>query len=135
MCEIADFVTRVMRDDRVWKWVCEDGIEKHQYGFSPTAKYFIMEGHGFVMFRRATQKMYEVHVCMLKGAQNVKPFVMGCLEKMRRNGVTKFIAPMGEWNKAAIRLAKSCGFVEEGRITNAHYRDGVPYAMIIMGGR
>lgn len=135
MRDLADFVTHVMHDDRVWQWVREDGIEKHQFGYSPNAKYFLLNDHGFVMFRKATQKMYEIHVCMLKGARNVKPFVMECLQKMRDIGVTKFIAPIGEWNKAAIRLAKSCGFVEEGRITGAHYRNGVPYAMIIMGGR
>jgi len=128
-----DFITKVMRDDRVWKWVCVDGIRKDQFQYQEQATYFVND-YGFVMFRQAYPTTWEVHVCMLKGAKDVDDFVMNCLKKMRQNGCKKFIAPIGQWNRPALKLARRCGFVKEGELSNVWFRDGKPQSMIIMGG-
>jgi RimJ/RimL family protein N-acetyltransferase len=132
--KISNFVTFVMRDDRVFNAVRIDGISKEQLGYKKNEIYFANE-HGFVMFRDLTPTTKEVHIAMLKGAKNVDSFVYECLEKMRKQGATKFIGTIGEWNKAALKLAKRCGFCEEGRISNAFLRDGQYYAMVMMGSK
>jgi hypothetical protein len=130
---MRDFVTKVMRDPRVWEWVRIDGVRKEHFCFSDQAIYFAND-YGFVMFRQAYPTTSEVHVCMLKGAKNVDEFVKDSLEKMRQSGVKKFIAPIGEWNRPALKLASRCGFVKEGHISNVWHRDGKPQSLIIMGG-
>jgi len=77
--------------------------------------------------------MYEVHICMLKGAKGVDSFFLDSLEKMRQKGARKFIGPIGDWNRPALKLAKRCGFTEEGRISKAYQRDGIDRSMIMMG--
>jgi hypothetical protein len=130
-----EFVTRVMRDPRVWKWVAEDGIVPEQFQHRSSETYFQFRNLGFVMFRRPTMTMAEIHVCMLKGARGIEPFIFECMEMMRAKGVRKFLAPIGDWNVAALRLARRCGYKEEGRITAAYVRDGKPRAMVMMGRR
>ena len=131
---LANFVTSVMRDDRVWNAVRIDGISKNQIGYRENEIYFANE-YGFVMFRDLTPTTKEVHIAMLKGAKNVDSFFQECLEKMRKRGATKFVGTIGEWNKAALKLAKRCGFCEEGRISNAFLRDGQYHAMVMMGSK
>ncbi|MEK7945721.1 hypothetical protein WKR98_13270 [Pigmentiphaga sp. YJ18] len=128
-----EFVTRVMRDPRVWHWVAEDGVSPESYICSPRAVCFAHQGRGFAMFKNCTRTMYEIHVAMLKGTTNVQPWVMECIAEMRRRGAKKFAAPIAEWNRAALRLARSCGFIEEGRISAALIRNGRPHALIFMG--
>lgn len=77
--------------------------------------------------------MQEVHIAMKKGATGVHVFTERALDEMRRRGARKFLAPIGDWNKAALRLARQCGFVEEGRVSGAWTRNGVPHAMVLMG--
>ena len=131
---LANFVTSVMRDDRVWNAVRIDGISKEQLGYRENEIYFANE-YGFVMFRDLTPTTKEVHIAMLKGAKNVDSFFQECLEKMRKRGATKFVGTIGEWNKPALKLAKRCGFCEEGRISNAFLRDGQYHAMVMMGSK
>jgi RimJ/RimL family protein N-acetyltransferase len=132
--KISNFVTFVMRDDRVFNAVRIDGISKEQLGYRENEIYFANE-HGFVMFRDLTPTTKEVHIAMLKGAKNVDSFVYECLEKMRKQGAIKFVGTIGEWNKPALKLAKRCGFIEEGRISKAFLRDGQYHAMVIMGSK
>lgn len=127
----AEFVTSVMQDERVWKWVRIDGVPKESFVYQP-ATYFTNE-HGFLMFRDVSPVMKEVHICMKKGAKDVDGFVMDVLEKMRQKGVKKFLGTIGEWNTPALKLAKRCGFIEEGRVSKAYQRDGQFKSMILMG--
>jgi hypothetical protein len=127
----AEFVTSVMQDERVWKWVRIDGVPKESFVYQ--AGTYFTDSHGFVMFRDVSPVMKEVHICMTKGAKNVDEFFMDCLEKMRQKGVKKFLGTIGEWNTPALKLAKRCGFIEEGRISKAYQRDGQFKSMILMG--
>jgi hypothetical protein len=129
---LANFVTSVMRNDRVWNAVRIDGISKEQIEYRENEIYFVNE-YGFVMFRNLTPTTKEVHIAMLKGAKNVDFFFKECLENMRKRGATKFLGTIGEWNKPALKLAKRCGFIEEGRISKAFLRDGQYHAMVMMG--
>ena len=116
---MKDFITSIMHNDRVWNSVKIDGIQKEHYGFRESDQYFVND-YGFVMFRTATPIMKEVHVCMLK-CKNTQEIVEDCLENMRKNGTEKFLAPIGDWNKSALKLSIACGFKEEGKkIGRAH---------------
>jgi hypothetical protein len=128
-----DFVVSVMRDPRVWEWVCEDGVRPEQFDYRHGDVYFRHADFGFITFRRTTMNMQEVHIAMKKGATGVHVFTERALDEMRRRGARKFLAPIGDWNKAALRLARQCGFVEEGRVSGAWTRNGVPHAMVLMG--
>jgi len=75
---MKEFITKVMRDDRVWKWVRIDGIKKENYGYIENEIYYTNE-YGFVNFRKITPTMYDVHICMLKGAKEVDSFFLDCL--------------------------------------------------------
>ena len=86
------------------------------------------------MFRMVTPSTYEIHVCMLKCKETQK-FVEYCIKEMRNRGACKFIAPIGDWNKSALKLSKACGFIEEGRIKKAYIRDNKFHAMVMMGSR
>jgi L-amino acid N-acyltransferase YncA len=86
------------------------------------------------MFRNITPCLYEIHIAMLRGARDVKAFVITCLDEMKKRGASKFIGLIGDWNKPAIRLAKHCGFKEHGKIDHAYMRDGQYRDMVIMGG-
>jgi hypothetical protein len=129
---VKDFVESVMRDDRVWRWIKVDGANKEDYSFNPAFTYFTND-YGFVMYRGLSPAFQEVHICMKKGATNVDEFFVGSLEKMRQKGVKKFLGTIGEWNTPALKLAKRCGFVEEGRISKAYQRDGIFKSMVLMG--
>ena len=109
-----------------------DGISQDAVRYEESSTYFTNE-HGFVMFRPSTPTMYEVHICMLKGAKEVDSFFLDCLERMRKKGVKKFLGTIGEWNVPALKLALRCGFKEEGRISKAYQRDGIDRAMVMMG--
>ena len=127
------FIESIMHNDRVWNSVRVDGIEKEQFTYSDTADYFVHEC-GFVMFRMVTPSTYEIHVCMLKCKETQK-FVEHCIKEMKNRGACKFIAPIGDWNKSALKLSKACGFIEEGRIKKAYIRDNKFHAMVMMGSK
>jgi hypothetical protein len=129
---MRDFVESVMRDERIWRWIKVDGAKKEDYCFNPNHEYFVNE-YGFVMFRGLSPYFQEVHICMTKGAKNVDQFFLDSLEAMRKKGVKKFLGTIGEWNTPALKLAKRCGFVEEGRISKAYQRDGQFKSMVLMG--
>lgn len=128
-----EFITSIMQNDRVWDSVRVDGVTKEQFGYCESSEYFVNE-HGFVMFRTVTPSMMEFHVCMLK-CKNTKEFVEECMEKMRNKGTNKFLAPIGDWNKSALKLGKRLGLIEEGRIANAYIRDGKFHSMVLMGSK
>jgi len=121
----SDFITSVMRNERVWKWVSVDGIKKDNFGYRENEIYYTNK-HGFVMFRASTPTM-------LKGAKEVDSFFLDCLEKMRQKGVKKFLGTIGDWNVPALKLALRCGFKEEGRISKAYQRNGIDRSMVMMG--
>ena len=127
-----DFVTRVMRDARVWECVREDGFSPDEIGYRPSETYFQFQDKGFVMFRSPARGVEEIHIALLRGARDVEPFIGECLREMRSRGAERFIAPIPAWNRAAIRLAKRCGFVEFNRLENRCIRDGRAYAGILM---
>jgi hypothetical protein len=129
---MKEFITSVMRNDRVWKWVRIDGIKKENYGYIENEIYYTNE-YGFVNFRKVTTTMFDVHICMLKGAKEVDSFFLDCLEKMRVKGAEKFLGTIGDWNTPALKLALRCGFKEEGRISKAYQRDGKYRSMVMMG--
>ena len=129
---MKEFITSVMRNDRVWKWVRIDGIKKENYGYIENEIYYTNE-YGFVNFRKITPTMFDVHICMLKGAKEVDSFFLDCLEKMRAKGAEKFLGTIGDWNSPALKLALRCGFKEEGRISKAYQRDGKYRSMVMMG--
>ena len=129
---MKEFITSVMRNDRVWKWVRIDGIKKENYGYVENEIYYTNE-YGFVNFRKVTPTMFDVHICMLKGAKEVDSFFLDCLEKMREKGAEKFLGTIGDWNTPALKLALRCGFKEEGRISKAYQRDGKYRSMVMMG--
>ena len=129
---MKDFINSVMHNDRVWNSVRIDGVEKEQFCYRDSDIYFTYP-YGFVMFRSSTPIMKEIHVCMLK-CKNTQEIVENCLQVMRYRGVKKFLAPIGDWNKSALKLSMACGFKEEGRISNAFTRDGKYHSMILMGG-
>lgn len=128
-----EFITSIMHNDRVWESVRIDGVSKEQYGYCELDEYFVNE-HGFVMFRTVTPTMKELHVCMLK-CKHTKEFVEECMEKMKKRGTKKFLAPIGDWNKSALKLGKRLGLIEEGRIANAYMRDGKFHSMVLMGSK
>jgi len=127
-----DFVTHVMRDPRVWECVRQDGFTPDEVGYRPRETYFQFHDRGFVMFRSPARGVQEIHIALLRGARNVEPFIGECLQEMRARGTARFIAPIPAWNRAAIRLAKRCGFVEFRRLENRFIRDGRMYAGILM---
>lgn len=127
----AEFVVSVIQNDRVWRWLKVDGVEKELVRYEPSSTYFVNE-NGFVMYRQIYPSMWEVHIVMTK-AKNVVEFGMETMQKMREKGVKKFLAPIGEWNTPALKLAAKCGFKETGRISKAFQRDGVSKSLIFMG--
>ncbi|MFU2050969.1 GNAT family N-acetyltransferase [Bordetella hinzii] len=128
-----DFVTAVMRHPRVWGAVREDGISPLDFSYQEGALYFQLGSFGFVLIRPVTRTMSEIHVATARGGRWVKEAVMACIAEVAQRGIRKLMAPIGDWNKAAIRLAVACGFSEEGRVSGAYVRNGVPRAMVLMG--
>lgn len=127
-----DFVTRVMRDARVWECVREDGFSPDEIGYRPDETYFQFQDKGFVMFRSPAKGVDEIHVAMLRGARGLEPFIGECLRERCARGTRRFIAPIPEWNRAAVRLAKRCGFMEFKRIDARCIRDGRTWLVILM---
>jgi hypothetical protein len=125
------FVTQIMRDPRVWEWVREDGKSVDQFSHNPADTYFQFEDLGFVMYRRVVGAMYEVHIAMRRGSRALAAFVLEALAEMRLRGAQRFIAPIGDWNRAAVQLARKCGFVEIARKENCR-RDGGLYQTVYM---
>jgi hypothetical protein len=128
-----EFITLIMHNDRVWNSVKVDGVTKEMYGYSDHNDY-IVNDYGFIMFRGLTPIMQEIHVCMLK-CKNTQEIVSKAIDEMRAKGVKKFLAPIGDWNKSALKLSMACGFTEEGRIANAYTRNGTFHSMILMGSK
>jgi len=128
-----EFITSIMHNDRVWNSVKIDGVTKEMYGYSDSNNYVIND-YGFIMFRGLTPTMQEIHVCMLK-CKNTQEIVKKAIDEVRATGVKKFLAPIGDWNKSALKLSIACGFIEEGRITKAYIRNGNFHSMILMGSK
>jgi len=122
-----------MHNDKVWNSVKVDGVTKEMYGYSDQHIYFVNE-YGFVMFKEITPVMLELHVCMLK-CKNTKEIVKNAIDEMMQKGVKKILAPIGDWNKSALKLSIALGLIEEGRITNAYTRNGNFHSMILMGSK
>lgn len=119
-------------------YVLEETWDQQRIDDSPIPKYanseiYFCNEYGFIAFRQLTSALYEVHIAMLRKAKNVKAFSLNTLETARKKGAKKFVAPIAEFNKPAIMLAKRCGFVLEGTITKAIYRDGKPYSLLLFG--
>lgn len=126
-----EFVTNIMRHPRVWEWVREDGLDSIDFSFNPQYTYFAYQDKGFVMYRHVRDGIYDVHAAILRGGRGIVSFGLETLEEMRKRGANKFIAPISDWNKAALRYARACGFTEFGRLRNA-LRDGVMHETIYL---
>lgn len=127
----AEFVTQMMRHPRVWEWVREDGKPVDSFSYDPAHIYFAYQDKGFVMYRHVRDGIYDVHAAILRGGRGIVSFGLETLAEMRKRGATWFIAPISDWNKAALRYARSCGFTEFGRLRNA-LRDGVMHETIYL---
>jgi hypothetical protein len=127
------FVTRVMRDPRVWRSVAEDGLDPLTFNADTNAHYFQHGEQGFLMFRQISTCMFEIHIAMLKGARGVDQFVEDTMQRMHEMGARKFLATLPEWNRAGIAIAERSGFKHEGRVEDAYMRSGKLHAMILMG--
>lgn len=126
-----EFITQVMRHPRVWEWVREDGLDSASFAYDPKHTYFAYEDKGFVMYRHVRDGIYDVHAAILRGGRGIVDFGLSTLAEMRSRGADWFIAPISDWNKAALRYARACGFTELGRIPNA-MRDGVLHETIYL---
>lgn len=126
-----DFITQIMRHPRVWEWVREDGLDSSDFSYDPAHIYFAYQDKGFVMYRKIKDGLYDVHAAILRGGRGIVAFGLETLAEMRTRGATRFIAPISDWNKAAVRYARACGFTEVARIPNA-LRDGVMHETIYL---
>jgi hypothetical protein len=128
-----DFVADVMRDPHVWECVREDGVARDEVGPDAQYTYLRVGDAGFMMFRRIDGVAWEVHVALRRGAGAVDQVYRDCLAEMQRRGVQQFIAPIPEWNRAALLLARRFGFRRIGEIERRAIRDGKHYPLILMG--
>lgn len=126
-----EFITQIMRHPRVWEWVREDGLDPSDFSYDAQHTYFAYQDKGFVMYRQVRDGTYDVHAAILRGGRGIVAFGLETLEAMRMLGATRFIAPISDWNKAALRYARACGFTEIARISNA-VRDGVMHETIYL---
>jgi hypothetical protein len=127
------FIKSVMQNDRVWKWTGCDGVEKATIIPQPDEIYFQIAQLGYIMFREILPGVFEIHISMLKSPPDLPRFIHATLNVMRSNGAIKFIAPIGGWNRPALRLAETCGFIIEGEITRVYKRAGKLYSMVLWG--
>ena len=128
-----EFVRSVLSHPRVWANLRQDEVDAGNLKYESKSMYIRWEQHGFVMFRRVTVPMWEIHIAMLPKQPYAGPFVQAAMAEMRRCGARKFLALIPEWNRACVVGARAEGFVEEGCITSAYIRDGRSYASIVMG--
>lgn len=128
----SDLIAATLIHPRVRDWISEDGASITGY-FDPGAVTFHFAGAGFIQFKRETSRAWMVHIAVMRGGPQVRDFAMAALQAMRELGVEKFIATIGSWNKAALRLARACGFEQEGRLHNAVTKHGQPADLILMG--
>jgi hypothetical protein len=130
-----EFTTYVMKHPRVHAAMAEDG-EPREYHWKQWTVAFQFMNRGVILFRQVTHGgMFDVHIAMIKGHPALVDWVMECLDAMRSAGAKKFKAEVAAWNKPCLRLAKKCGFVEEGRLTQALLRGGQRHDAVIMGAR
>lgn len=120
-----------MRHPRVWEQVREDGCNAEDARYDPAHVYFRHRSQGFMMFRRVKGDVFDCHIAMIRGGQGLPDFVAACLACMRSAGACRFIAPISDWNKPALRLAARMGFVEFASLQNC-WRDGRPHHTIYL---
>lgn len=130
----TDLIASILLNPRVLPWISEDGTGIAGY-FNPSAISFQIGDAGFIQFKPETTRAWMVHIAVERGGKYVKDAAMQAMQAMREMGVAKFIATIGSWNKPALRLARDCGFEQEGRITNAVTKNGQPADLILMGAK
>lgn len=128
-----EFITYVMQHPRVHAAMAEDE-QPREYHCKPWTIAFQFMNRGVLLVRQVSYGgMFDVHIAMIKGHPDLCDWVPECLNAMRAAGAKKFKAEIAGWNKACLRLARKCGFVEEGRITQALVRGGQRHDLVIMG--
>ena len=128
-----EFTTYVMQHPRVHAAMAEDD-EPREYHFKRWTIAFQFMNRGVLLLRQVSYGgMFDVHIAMIKGHSDLAKWVGECLQAMRAAGAKKFKAEIAGWNKACLRLARKCGFVEEGRVSNALIRGGQRHDLVIMG--
>lgn len=130
----SELIAITLTHPRVRDWIGEDGAIIAGY-FDAGAISFRLGDAGFIQFKRETSRTWMVHIAMVRGGRQVHDFALEAIQTMRDLGVGKFIATIGSWNKAAIRLAKACGFEQEGRLRDAVTKSGQPADLILMGAK
>ena len=128
-----EFVRLVFTNPRVWQCLRQDGASLNDVRFESGATYLRWEDHGFVMFRRISDPMCEIHIAMLPKSPYAGPFVQFAMSVMRSRGVVKFLAIVPAWNRTCILGAKREGFEVEGVIKAAYKRDGNLFDAIMLG--
>ncbi len=128
-----EFVTYVMQHPRVHAAMAEDE-QPREYHCKPWTIAFQFMNRGVLLLRQVSfGGMFDVHIAMIKGHPSLCDWIAECLSAMRAAGAKKFKAEIAGWNKACLRLAKNCGFVEEGRVSQALLRGGQRHDLVIMG--
>lgn len=130
-----EFITFVMENPRVHAAMAEDG-QPRQYHVKPWTVAFQYLNKGVLLLRQVSWGgMFEVHIAMIKGDPGLAAWVGECLAAMRAAGAKKFRAEVAGWNKPCLRLARKCGFSEEGRLKAALVRGGRMHDLVILGAQ
>ena len=112
----ADHIRSIITAPGVWPWVSE-GASAADYKPQMGAGIYLQAGAGFLLFRPWSVGWWDVHVAMPRKSGPAKDVVLPAFGYMRSNhAAVGFVARMSSRNGAVIRLARSVGFVECGRI-------------------
>jgi len=130
-----DFVVAVTTHPRNWRWIVEDGVDQATYAPPLANRIYLAHGdQGYIAVERVGHYTWAFHIAMLPKAKGVKEFaeeVMNALVLIF--GARKFISLTPADNKAALRLVRSVGGIEEGRLTKTYFRNGKMNDVIIYG--
>lgn len=127
-----DHIASIVLHERVRPWLVEDGGCLSGY-LNPSAITFAIGDDGFIQFKPETSRAWMVHIAVVRGGPHVIDAAQQAIHAMRDMGAVKLIATIGSWNKAALRLARQCGFEQEGCLKNAVTKNGQPADLILMG--
>lgn len=111
----ADLIRSIVIAPGVWPWVSE-GASAAEYHPQMEAGIYLRAGPGFVLFRPWSVGWWDVHVAMPRKSGPAGDVVLPAFDWMREYGARGFVARMSSRNRAVIRLARSVGFRECGRI-------------------
>jgi putative hemolysin len=126
------YICSIAKHPRVWPWISEDPDSPDHYMPETDRTVYLKVEGGYLSFKPFTRACWEVHICMLPKAKDVREKVLACLEWMARRGVSRFMVKIPVINRHAIRLAKSVGFSECGTVEKCVLRRGKMIDMVLM---